>query len=274
MKNIIGIIVLLVLAGLVRLYEMNAGEVLSFANKECGSLGIYVPGLSSSNAGDVGFVPLGVVRDEAKLVEVQYTREYMSTERSSAPVVEEDAGVVVEEDAGVVVEEDVSADSPRMRAVVLAYQVVVEKYPLSFASLKAKEQLALIGAETGIYRDGRFVMTFMDWCFPWAGPYDYCGFPFLVCAVCSVVLVISLLFRFRFGKPVALVVVLIVVAVGLFMFQLIDAGVCRVPPSVDVGFIFRSMENPRWLYGVCYALSPICVLVFFGSFGRRSILAD
>jgi len=166
--------------------------------------------------------------------------------------------------------EEVNSAGPEI--AVLTYQVVIEKYPLSFASVKAKEQLALIELEKGVIPSGRIEISFLEEYFDWLNPYVYYGFPFFACLSCLGILAVSFVLRLFFCRPIVGVVVLAIVAGVLFALQLIVSGAWSGPSFVSMELVFEVMGEPRWLFWVCYLLVPISMLVALTSCKREKVV--
>lgn len=217
-------------------YEMEARKVL-----------VFVEG--SSRGGSVGFVG-----------RVGASRSFNGT----------GVRAVNEEIGGEVVEEEV-AGLARAEARVFCYQVVIEKYPFSFASVKAKERLAEIELETGIIPNERAGVTFVEEYFDWFSSYVYYGFPFFACLICLVLLFVVLSLRLSLGRPMPLASFSFLGAGVLLLIQLVDSGVIG---DGDAEMVSRLMRNPRWLFGASYSLIVIVMITILTLPSKKKIVEE
>lgn len=160
--------------------------------------------------------------------------------------------------------EEVSANSSRMWAAVIFYQAVIEKYPFSFASVKAKERLVAIESKTGIFPSMRIEESFAEESFGWFNPYSYYGFPVFACFVCLGIFVIAFLSRACLGRPMKLVVFSSIFVVGMLVVQFIDAGEL----SFGEEFASECMRNPRWLFWASGAMLLVCAWTIWTLSGK------
>ena len=237
------------------LYEKSAHDVLAFADSmmrsERGLLGaVEEPEAESATPVYASAVPGVVLANASDVV------RRVGVARVKVPdVVEKDDEV---EEEGVY--ERVLWD------MVLAYQVVVEKYPFSFASISAKERLAYIEAETGIAPSERIATTFIEEHIEWFNPYAHHGFTVFASLACFGTLGIMLLLRLCFGRAVFLVFLSAAIAAGVFSLQMIDSGVWKIS---DPEPVYRVMEDPRWSFGLCYLLVFISICTLMAPLRRK-----
>lgn len=147
----------------------------------------------------------------------------------------------------------------KYKTAAMGYQIIIEKFWMSFAIVDAKEYLRRIKSRTGFSPDKRLGTTLAERYINWFNPYVHYGLPIVACFVCCPVLIIGFLrrlFVFRF----ALFRLLIGFAAGvLFLSQMIasgviDSGVIDIKNFNEMNFARLITQDASNVFVFCYLL--------------------
>lgn len=140
----------------------------------------------------------------------------------------------------------------KYKTASIGYQVVIEKFYLSFASISAKENFRKIRTRGGINSNKRLETTFVENYTDKFNPYLHYGMPLIVCPIYCIILLIMFiaelcrfrlsLFRFVWAGVFG----------GLFVIQLIEYKMIEYLLFPE--FAHLIMSNPQILFISCYLL--------------------
>ena len=140
----------------------------------------------------------------------------------------------------------------KYKTATMGYQIVIEKYYLSFANISAKENFRKIRTRGGINSNKRLETTFVENYTDKFNPYLHYGMPLIVCPIYCIILLIMFiaelcrfrlsLFRFVWAGVFG----------GLFVIQLIEYKMIEYLLFPE--FAHLIMSNPQILFISCYLL--------------------
>lgn len=149
------------------------------------------------------------------------------------------------------------------QTATMGCQVVIEKFWMSFATLKAKENIYRIKSRIGfspIKRLGK--ITFIETCIGWFNPYKHHGLPLITSLACGVILLFTFLLNLCFLRFMFFKLLLGMASIGLFGLQLIHYGIIKQPDFEK--FAHTMMANSSMVFVWCYLfiiLTMITILI-------------
>lgn len=139
----------------------------------------------------------------------------------------------------------------KYKTATMGYQIVIEKFWISFASVKAKESFRKIKTRNRV-KSKRLGTTFLENYIDDFNPYVHYGLPFIICPVYAFILLSMFIIKLCHLKFELFQLVWAGVFGGLFVIQLIEYKMINYPLFSE--FAHMIMSSPRILFVSCYLL--------------------
>lgn len=150
----------------------------------------------------------------------------------------------------------------KYKTATKGYQVVIEKFWMSFATIDAKEGLLRIKSRTGFSPYKRLGTTSAEIYIHWFNPYIHHGLPLVASLTCGTILLFMFLLNLCFLRFMFFKLILGTVSIGLFIVQLTEYGIIKYAPFDEL--THTVMANPSIVFTGCYLLivtSMIIILI-------------
>ena len=148
---------------------------------------------------------------------------------------------------------------------LLGYKIVIEGFPFSYASIRAKEEF------TRIKKSGNAAPDILEMRVKDTGnfdPYNYWAFPLAVSLGCGVIFAVMFILKLCFMRNPLPILFWAIISGAMFMVQLINSGEYKLDNRELVLFSDKLMSEPQLLFYVGYALIFVCVIVVLSPLRR------